>query len=196
MTMRFRFGHWMKTLWRQALLLCGLTLGCGMPSWALTSQQAALLASGETDARIAALQQALSQADEATARYLKALSDDAVKYNATHVWVMRNGQGVDPVSDQVLPVADDAQDVINNNRMRGELDAALAALQLFNSDAKARMHAVLALLKEPDVTKLPLLEKALQAETDASVKAQMLLARAAVWLGSDDASQRLQAAKI
>jgi len=51
-----------------------------MPTWALTATQAVQLASGDTDARITALQQALSQADEATARYLQALADDAVKF--------------------------------------------------------------------------------------------------------------------
>jgi urea transport system permease protein len=188
-------GWFLGRALRGCLLSCTVVLSVVMPTWALTASQAVQLASGETDARIIALQQALSQADEATARYLQALADDAVKFKGTQVWVLRDGQSLDPVSGQASPLPDDAEDVINNNRMRGELDAALAALQLFNPEAKARMQSVLALLKEPDVTKLPLLEKALQAETDAAVKSQMLLARAAVWLNSDDAAQRAQAAK-
>ena len=63
--------------------------------------------------------------------------------------------------------------MINNNRMRGELDSALAALQLFAKDAGQRAAAVAALQKEPDPAKLPLIEKAFAAETDAAIKDQL-----------------------
>ena len=185
--MSLRIGHFLL-VWAWALL-------CAGPAWALTASQAVGLASGDTEARITALQQALQEADEATARFLQALSDDAVKVKGAQVWVLRDGKSTDPVTGEALPLPDDAQDVINNNRMRGELDSALAALQLVSADAHARMQATLALLKEPDIHKLPLLEKALQAETDARIQAQMQLARAAVLLNSDDAAERVQAAK-
>jgi len=182
---------------RSVHFLCvwALALFCAGPAWALTSSQAVQLATGDTDARITALQQALPQADEATARFLKALSDDAVKVKDSQVWVWRDGQSVDPVTGEARPMPDDVQDVINNNRMRGELDAALAAFQLFSADAKVRWQAALALLKEPDLTKLPLLEKAMQAEREAFVQSVMQLARAAIQLNSDDVAERLHAAK-
>ena len=186
---------WTRSGWRRAGVAVGLALGLWAQAWALTATQATRLASGDTDSRIVALQQVLAQPDEATARYLQALLDDAVRIRGEQVWLLRDGQGMDPVSQQVSRVPDDAEEVINNNRMRGELASALAALQLLASDASARRAAASALLKEPDATKLALLDQALAAETDAGVKAQMALARAAIQLGSDDASQRLQAAK-
>jgi urea transport system permease protein len=51
------------------------------------------------------------------------------------------------------------------------------------------------MLKEPDITKLPMLEKALSSETDNAAKALMLLARAAIMINSDKPQERLEAAK-
>jgi urea transport system permease protein len=92
-------------------------------------------------------------------------------------------------------VPEGAEDLINNNRMRGELDNALAALKLFNKDDKLRMEGVKALLKEPDEARLPLVEKALAAEGNPTIKAQLELARAAALLGSADKTRRLDAAR-
>ena len=78
---------------------------------------------------------------------------------------MRDDKAVDPVTGADVALPDDAEDVINNNRMRGELDAALAALKLFSKDASVRAEAVAALQNEADERKLPLIEKALAAET-------------------------------
>jgi urea transport system permease protein len=88
-----------------------------------------------------------------------------------------------------------AEDVINNNRMRGEIDAAISALQLLSPDVSKRINAVKLMLKEPDITKLPMLEKALAGETDNAAKALMLLARAAIMINSDKPQERLNAAK-
>ena len=47
---------------------------------ALTSTQAIGMVQGETDNRLEVLSQALQEADAATANYLQALADDAVKF--------------------------------------------------------------------------------------------------------------------
>jgi urea transport system permease protein len=49
--------------------------------------------------------------------------------------------------------------------------------------------------KEPDEARLPLLDKALAAEKNDSIRAQLQLARAAALLGSSDKARRLEAAK-
>ena len=79
--------------------------------------------------------------------------------------------------------------------MRGEIDAAISALQLLSPDVAKRIDAVKLMLKEPDITKLPMLEKALSSETDNAAKALMLLARAAIMINSDKPQERLEAAK-
>ena len=167
----------------------------GAMAFALTPEQALALSSGDTDARILVLRKSLASPDEKTAAFLQALSNDEVKVYGRQVFVVRNGQAIDPVSDKLQVLPDAAEDVINNNRMRGELEAALSALQLFSTDTQQRLLAVKALLKEPDITKLPMLAKALTAEVDANIKKQMLLAQAAIQLNDASAAVRLDAAR-
>jgi urea transport system permease protein len=167
----------------------------GAMAFALTPEQALALSSGDTDARIAALQKALASPDDKTAAFLQALSHDEVKVSGTRVFVVRDGQAVDAATGNNEALPDTAEDVINNNRMRGEIEAALSALQLFSADAQQRLLAVKALLKEPDITKLPMLDKALATEADAGIQKFMLLAKAAIQLNDNDAQVRLTAAK-
>ena len=89
---------------------------------------------------------------------------------------------------------DAAEDIVNNNEMRSELDAALASIKLFSPDAKVRSDAVKTLSGEPDEAKLPLVEKAYAAEQDSGIKDQLAAVRAAMLLGSSDKSKRLDAA--
>ena len=172
-----------------------LTLLQSVPVAALTLQEAQGMAVGESDARIQALNKAIVQADDKTAAFIQALADDAVKTAGDRVFVVRDGQAVDPVSGQAVALPDAAEDVISNNRMRGELDSAQAVLKLFSKDDKLRGQAIASLLKDPDESKLALLDKALAAETQPDLKAMLGLARAAAQLGSSDKAKRLEAAQ-
>jgi urea transport system permease protein len=151
------------------------------------------MAVGEPDARVAAV--ASAQSDVATVAFLKALLQDAVKVKGEQVWVMQGDQGVDPVSGQASAVPEDAEDVVNNNRLRGEIETALAGFDLLSTDPALRRSALQTLQSQVDVNKLPLLDKALATETDAALKDQITLLRAAALLTSDVPAQRLQAAK-
>ena len=162
---------------------------------ALTAQEMRSMVDGETDARIEALGKAVTQADEKTVLFLQALADDAVKLVGEQVLVVKGADGLDLLTGQTQPLPDTAQDVVSNNRFRGEIDTALAALKLFSPDAALRKAAVLALLKEPDAAKLPLLDKALAQEKDSQIAAWLKLAQAAAQLGSEDVNIRMQAAK-
>ncbi len=184
--------------WRlMPLMTLGLALvvmGQGS-ALALTADQTRALTLGDTDARITALQKALATPDAQTASFLQALADDAVKVSATQVLIVRDGKATDPVSGEAIPLPDSAEEVINNNRMRGEIDAALSALQLLSPDAALRLKAAKAALKEPDPTKLNMIDKALASEGNEGVKKYLQLARAAILLNSAQAGQRLASAK-
>ncbi|MGH6626571.1 MAG: urea ABC transporter permease subunit UrtB, partial [Burkholderiaceae bacterium] len=65
---------------------------------ALTAEEAKSIASGEPDARIEALNKAVSAADDKTAAFIQALSEDAVKLAGDKVFVVKDGKGFDPVS--------------------------------------------------------------------------------------------------
>jgi urea transport system permease protein len=99
------------------------------------------------------------------------------------------------LTGQKLDLPPDAQDVVSNNRFRGEIETALAALKLFSTEASMREQAIKALLKEPDANKLPLLNKALAEETDLGLKSLMRLAQAAAQLGDPDVAVRLLSAQ-
>ena len=166
-----------------------------MPAHALTSAQAHDMVVGETDARITSLQKALAQADAQTAVFLQALADDAVMLAGDKVVLVRDGKALDPVSNAEVNMPDNAESVVSNNRMRGEVDAALAALQLLSPDDALRLKAAQALVSEPDASKLPLLEKALAAEKNDAIAQLLRLAHAAIDIAHPDAVKRLQAAR-
>ena len=163
---------------------------------ALTPQEAKGIATGETDARIEALNKAVANADDKTAAFIQALADDAVKVAGDKVFVVKDDKGFDPVTGAEIAIPADAEDVINNNRMRGELDTAMAALKLFSKDERLRAEAVATLRNESDESRLPLIERAYAAETNAHIKEQLGLVRAAVLLGSSEKAKRMEAAKL
>ncbi|AEG94389.1 urea ABC transporter permease subunit UrtB [Ramlibacter tataouinensis] len=180
---------------RKLLLL--LTVFLGAQAHALTQEQATALAVGDSDARIVALGQAVQGADERTVALLQALADDAVKATAGgQVFIVRGGRGLDPVTGGEVALPADAEDVISNNRMRGELEMALAALRLFSQDPAVRSQAVRSLAGETDEGRLPLIDKAYAAEGDPGIRAQLARVRAAMLLGSSDPARRLEAARL
>ncbi|MDP2371602.1 MAG: urea ABC transporter permease subunit UrtB [Rhodoferax sp.] len=163
---------------------------------ALTAEEAKSISIGDSDARVEALNKAMVSADDKTAAFLQALSDDAVKLAGDKVIIVRDGKGMDPSTGTEVPVPEGAEDVMNNNRMRGELDSALAALKLFSKDETIRIAAIKQLQSDADESKLPLIEKAFAAEPNPQIKAQLGLVRAAALLNSSDKAKRLEAAKL
>ena len=172
-----------------------LALVAALPAHALTSDEARAIASGDTEARIVALDKAVLTADDKTAAFIQAMADDAVKFTEDKVFVMKEDKGYDPVTGAELAVPDTAEDVVNNNLMRGAFDAAQAVLKLTSADRAVRAEGAQGLLKEPSESRLPAVEKALAAETDPGIKAQLELVRAASMLNSADPTKRIVAAK-
>ncbi|MFZ2306952.1 MAG: urea ABC transporter permease subunit UrtB [Rhodoferax sp.] len=177
-------------------LLGMLVLCMGMNAYALTPETAKAMAVGEGDARIEALRAAVAGADEKTVQFIQALADDAVKVVADRPIIVRDDKAVDPVTGTETPLPDAVEDVMNNNRMRGELDSALASLRLLSSDAAVRREAVRTLQGEVDESRLPLIDKAFVQETVSDIKDQLGLLRAAALLGSADKAKRLEAANL
>jgi len=177
------------------LLLClGLLLGA--QAQALTPAQARAIAAGETDERIAALNAAAAAADAGLADFVQAMLIDAVKLTPEQVLVIDGTSVKDAATGQAATLPEMAEDVVNNNRMRGALQAALAALKLFSPDIAARREAVDELIKQTlDETQLPLLDKALASETDPKLKDSLGLLRAALVITSPDKAKRLAAAQ-
>ena len=167
-------------------LLAGLLLAVPGLATALTPELAYRIAAGDSDARIRALGEAVAAGDAELPAYLRALLDGEVKLAGGKVYLAQSGQAAPA----------DAEDVVNNNRMRGEIEGALAALALFSPDRAARAKAVAELKGSADEAKLALIEKAEAAEPDAALKAALGQLRAAVLVASADRAKRLAAARL
>lgn len=176
-------------------LIACLLLCAAAQAHALTAEAARAMAAGDTDERIAALQQAVATPDEATVAFIRAMADDAVKIAGGRAIVVKDGKGVDPVTGAQVSVPDDAEDIVNNNRMRGEFDTALASVQLMSPDAAQRRAAIDALKDESDEARLPLIDKALAAEREPGLKARLEAIRARIQLSASDPAQRQLAAQ-
>lgn len=153
---------------------------------ALSPELATRIASGDTDARVAALNEAVAAGDPALPGFVKALLADEVKLVGGKAVVVSGGAAA----------PDGAEDVVNNNRMRRELEAALASLKLFSPDRGERARAIVELKDAADEAKLPLIERAAAAETDAGLKVQLALLKAGIAIGSPERARRLEAAKL
>ncbi len=178
-------------------LVGGLLLACAALAQALTPDQALRIAQGESDARIAALNEVVAAADPALAAYVQALLADEVKLVVGKALVVRDGKAVDAATGAAVALpAEGVEDVVNPNRVRREFEAALAALKLFSPDRGERLKAVNELKDQADEGKLVLIEKAEKAETDATIKTQLALLKAAVLISSTDKAKRLAAAQL
>ena len=183
-----------------AALCAGLALLAAGSACALTPSQTLRIAEGESDERIAALNEVVLAADPALAAYVQALLADEVKLAGGRAFIVRDGKTTDAASGAVATLPDGAEDVVNPNRVRRELESALAALKLFSPDRDERAKAIAELKAEADGSaadsKLMLIEKAETTETDADIKAELAMLKAALLISSTDKGRRLAAAQL
>ena len=180
---------------RAVFIVASAALFGASAAHALTPEQVLAMSVGDGDARSHAIGQAAASGDPAAQPFFQALLDDAVKVSGDKVYIVRNEQARDAATGAATTLPEDAEDVVNSNRLRRELDAAMASLKLLSADANERRQAVRELRDGADESKLPLIEKALSTETDAALKADLGLLRAAVLVSSNDTAHRLEAAQ-
>ena len=162
---------------------------------ALTPDLADRIASGDGDERVKALGEAVTAGDAALPAFVQSLLADEVKVAGGKAFVVKDGKAVEAGSGAAVALPADAEDAVNNNRMRRELEGALASLALLSPDRAVRAKAISELKDSADAGKLPLIDKALAIESDAGLKARLELLRAAVQITHGDAAQRVAAAQ-
>jgi urea transport system permease protein len=176
-------------------ILISLSMFAGN-AFALTADQKVTLIKGDNGLRIGALNKVAESSDIEAISYLQAVSDDQVKIKGNQVYIVNDSDVIDAFTGKSVELPDDAEDVVNNNQMRGELDATISALNLFSKEAKVRLEAAKALLDaDPSAGRLVLIKKAEQQETDSAVKQVLFQVRAAIEITSEDKAIRLSAAK-
>ena len=181
------------TRWLGAAAMAAL-LGC-QSAHALTPEEAYAVAAGDNDARIAALQKLVATNDAGLPAFLEALAADSVKVAGNRAYIVEGDAAREAASGQPAQLPDDAEDVVNNNRMSSEIEAALAAGKLSSTDPAERASAIEALSNAADESKLAVIDKALASEQDARLKAQLEMVRAKALLTATDAARRTEAAR-
>jgi urea transport system permease protein len=132
---------------------------------------------------------------------LQALSDGRLYVTGEGALVYKDAAGAYHAAESGEVLAAEpagAKAVRANNRIRRAVEAAVGQLTLMSPDPAKRLEAAAAVLKSKDQAVLPLIEKALAAETDAKVKAALERAQAAIILfgASDEATKLAAVAKI
>lgn len=181
-------------------LLAAVALAGGLfwqgAAHALTADEAYSVSAGENDDRIAALQKLQAKGeDPALSALLDALMADSVKVAGKKVYIVDGEEAKDAATGQTVTLPDDAEDVVNNTRMSSEIEAALAAGKLSSPDASVREEAIDSLASAADESKLPVIDKALAAETNAKLKARLTAVRAKALLSANDPVRRIEAAE-
>lgn len=181
-------------------LLAAVALAGGLfwqgAAHALTADEAYAVSAGENDDRIAALQKLQAKGeDPALTTLLEALMADSVKVGGKKVYIVDGEEAKDAATGQTVPLPGDAEDVVNNTRMSSEIEAALAAGKLSSPDASVREEAIDSLASAADESKLPVIDKALAAETNAKLKARLTAVRAKALLSANDPARRIEAAE-
>jgi urea transport system permease protein len=180
--------------WMVTILAIVNVLGAS-PASALTNEQALAIAAGEGDARLAALAPMVAAADPKLPEFLQHLLDGNVRTTDAKVYIVKGETSTD-IAGLATKLPDNAEEAVNNNRMRKEFEGALAALALISPDLAVRRKAVLELKDQIDESKLPVLEKAFAAETDASLKQQIGQLQSLALVSSQDRGKRMAAVRI
>jgi urea transport system permease protein len=101
-----------------------------------------------------------------------------------------DGKSIDAATGApVATVPDSATAVRLNNHLRRAIEAALGGLTLSSPDPEKRILAAQSVFKTHDETMLPLIDGALQKETNKDAKQAFTEARAAILLFKDDATE-------
>jgi urea transport system permease protein len=167
------------------------------PAHALDPAVVARLASEDNAAKLEAIDALAASGEEAALTLLQALADGEVHFTPDSRVII--------VSDAVLdattlapagPLPEEYEPVVVNNRMRARIESAVGALSLLSSDRQVRLASARTLEGSQDASLLPLIERALQRETDPVILRLLRHTRAMLDLGSEDPARRLAAVEV
>jgi urea transport system permease protein len=183
--------------WRRLAVVILWLLLLAPAAHALDPALAKQLADDDSDVKLEAISKIAASGDASAIPLLKAMQDDALQTFNGRLVIVVGSSVKDALSGEPVDApADKLTAIIANNRVRGVLDAALAALKLVSPQREERLAAAKIVASDPDSAMLPLIKTALAKEDDAEVKALLAQARALIEIKSDDVAARREAAKL
>jgi urea transport system permease protein len=162
------------------------------PAGALPSSLVAPLAGDEPELRSDALARIAASGDALAARVLEALGDERL-FVVDGVAILVEGDKALRVDDGASVARPGGEAVMVNNRLRGEIETALAGLRLADGDAAVRLQAARTLADSALVGQREAIITALERGDDARLKPWLRIALARIDLVDEDAQRRLQA---
>ena len=172
------------------LMLCALAARAA-PDAALVRQ----LADEDSSVKVAAIQKLTQAGDPDTVRVLKAMSEDSLMLAGNKVLIVDGDKAFDAVTGAPAKAPENAESITVNNRIRGELANALAALKLLDDDPAVRLASAQKLQSKVAAEMAPLLARAWAKETEPKIKALLTLAHAQANLANPDPAMRLAAVR-
>ncbi|MEI8035946.1 MAG: urea ABC transporter permease subunit UrtB [Betaproteobacteria bacterium] len=184
-----------KLIFYIVVLLSGLLKPLPVLAFDRAAFESVVLAEG--DERFKALDTLVAEADNQTPVLLKALLEGELQRAGKQIIWVHEGRNIDPLTQAPLSSElPDKEDVVVNNRLRGALESALAALKLVSTDHKTRLAAAKELVVSAEEGMKPIVKKALAKETDATIKALLESILATMELKSTEVPLRLQAVQV
>ncbi len=175
-------------------LIGALAVLISLPAAALDAAAVEKLAFGEGDERIEAIGRLVTEGDPRAVPLLRAFAQGEVQTAGKRVLVVKGEEATDAVTgERVSPLPAEREDVVANNRLRSAIGDALAALGLLAPERGARLAAARALADGAEASMLPLVQKALDRETDGQIRPLLEQIAATIGLKSDDKPVRLAA---
>ena len=159
-------------LWQARAALAALLICLAGAAQALDKAAVEKLAAGDNDQKIEAIGALVAEGDPQALAVLARFAEGEVEVDGKKV------------------------EVVVNNRLRGAVAEALAALRLLSPERALRLAAAKALATGADASMLPLVKRALEKEQDADVRPLLELVAASMEMKSGDKAQRLAAIRM
>ncbi len=184
---------------RLVRLIAVALLALAAPAWAaLDPALMAQLGHEDSEVRIEAIRRLAVSQDARAIAVLRALGDDALALidDGKRAVIVADGEMTDAATGEKLGAAPaNLETLIVNNRLRGEIGAAIAALKLGSPDRATRLAAARELQGSDNEDALPIIEAAAAKESDAQIRSILELAAASLAIRSSEPAERLKAAQ-
>ena len=173
-------------------ILVFLLYACSLSALAaLDPAQVNQLVAEDSSDKVAAIQQLTQTADPDAVRVLNAMADGNLYLAGDKAVIIDGDKAFDAATGAAIGMPVNPESVTVNNRIRGELANALAALKLFDPDVTVRLASAQKLQSSVSPAMAPLLARALEKESDAKIKALLVVAHAQANLGNADPEARM-----